>query len=98
MLSLIRAFILSKDKDLIIKRNIFFLFAFTVLYYFSLVIAKKLNMEVNEDYFNWIDCFYFSLITQTGVGYIMPYTNSVSYAVNMVHIILIFLMGIGIIL
>ena len=97
MLSIIRSFILGKDKTLVIKRNIFFLFMFTVLYYFSLVIAKRMGLEVNEDYFTWIDCFYFAIITHTGVGYNMPYSNSITYTVNVFHIILIFFMGIGLI-
>lgn len=98
MLSIIRAFVLGKDKNLIIKRNIFFLLMFTVLYYFSLVIAKHLGLEINDSYFSWIDCFYFAIITHTGVGYNMPYSNSITYTVNVLHIILIFFMGIGLVI
>lgn len=85
----------SKNRYETFKHNILIMIVFACLYYGSYHLAKYLQYDLNPDEGEIIKCIHFSLVTQSGIGYGIPFKNPISFYVNLIHIMYIFVLTLG---
>lgn len=95
MFALLYSLTHSKNKFQTFKRNMFIMFVFSILYYISYHIAKYFKYDVDPDEDDYVKCLHFSLITQSGIGYGMPFKNPITFYINLFHIMYIFVLTLG---
>ena len=81
-----------KNKTTFIVKHLSFVLLFTILYYITekYFIAEKEGDKI-KDPMTLLECFHFSLVTQTTVGYGHSYpTNFYSRIINIVQLLSIY--------
>lgn len=97
MFALVYSMVHEPDKMKILRRNTFIMVFFAILYYVSMYLAKHLSYDVNEDEFSIIKCFHFAMYTQAGIGYGYPFGNTITFYVNLLHVICVFFLTMGLV-
>lgn len=95
MIALLYSLTHSKNRYETFKHNVMIMFGFALLYYFSYHLSKYLQYDVNPEEGEFVRCLHFSLITQSGIGYGMPFKNPISFYINLIHILYIFILTLG---
>lgn len=107
MFALILSLINDKNKVRVLRRNVYVMMCFSILYYLTFYASKylqnnmklsTLNVDIDDSEFNIWRCLRFSILSQSGIGYGYPYgKNSLHFLVNFVHVVVIFILTMGLV-